>query len=476
MSALPQEFESHSDIPVVLVVDDDAKVRSALRRDVMLMGEYRVLEAANGSEALEQLGHDRVAVALVDMRMPGMSGLDVVRWGREQTPHTDFVVVTGDGDMGTATACLDAGASDFLEKPIHVARLRSVLQRSVELADLRRAQRDPGADDVDDFLFGTSPQMVKVREDIRRYGPSDAPVLIQGESGSGKDLVARALHAVSGRTGRYVPVNCVAIAESLFEGELFGWEKGAHNMAVTRREGKLGSAAEGTLLLDEIGDMPLDFQAKLLRAVESGAYDPVGGDTPRPMTARIVAATHWNLKMLVDEGRFRKDLRWRLEVITIHLPPLRERAGDIGPLTRRFVHEFNGREKRDVQKIAPETLALLEGYAWPGNVRELRNVLQRAVLEADGDTLTPDLVRKAVGQPLEVASKQVAALQPLDEGLFELPYNDAKKEAERRFVQAYLREHLRRADFVVARAAESAGMAAPNFHRLMKRHHVSGDS
>ncbi len=468
----PEDVTVDRRVPKVLIVDDDDLFRRAIRRQIQQLG-YDVVEASDGEDGLRCLDEGDIDVALVDIHLPDVSGVDVLRGAPERAPHTDYVVVTSSGDMENASHCLNAGASDYLEKPVDTRRLHMVLKRSAEAAAYRRERNFLWGDELDRLLFGHSPQMVQIRHDIRKYGPSRVPVIVEGESGTGKDLVARALHRVSGREGRFVALNCTAISESMFEGELFGWKEGSFTGARGSRDGVLHAARHGTLLLDEIGDMPLPYQVKLLRAVDNREFRPVGADQSRELTARIVGATNRDLQAEVKAGRFRHDLRFRLNVLNIKLPPLRERPGDIKLLTLKFLHKFNLEEQRSIRRVDQAALALLEGYPWPGNVRELHNVLVGAVLQAESDVLTADLLPDYLSTTLHPVPS-AGGPTAYDEGLFHLPYVEAKDAATHHFVRAYLRHHLRNHD-TVAEAARQAGIEPPNFHRLMKRHGVRAD-
>lgn len=472
MNVVQSEVNTISTKPSVLIVDDEDSFRRALTRTIKGMG-WVVIEATGVSDGLNQLASHDVDVALVDLDLPGGSGHDVLR-GAPGESVTDFVMLTGRGNPHHATAWLDAGASDYITKPVDKGRLKKVLDQALHRKQLRRSDPQKNEDAIEDFLDGHSDAMRKLRAQIRLYGRSNAPVMIYGESGTGKDRVARALHQVSGRSGPFRAINCGSLAETMIEGELFGWRKGSFTGAVSDYAGKLAMAAGGTLLLDEIGDMPLSFQVKILRAVEDGEYLPVGSNEPVQLTARLLGATHRDLEEGARDGSFRHDLRYRLNVAPLRIPPLRARVEDIGPLAWRFVNELNVDERRRVERISDGALKAMEAYQWPGNVRELRNALNRAILHAQGDTLTAEML------PLDV---QAATTTPqrvrIDDAdlfparFFDLPYNEARDASRRWFVASYLEKHLNDNDGVVARAARAAGMAAPNFHRLMRSHGIT---
>jgi two-component system, NtrC family, response regulator AtoC len=434
----------------VLVIDDDPLVRRSIRRVLTTLG-YEVSEAEDGESGLDMLSALQPDVALVDVRMPGIGGIEVLSRAKVTAPGTDCIVVTGHGDVEIASQSLLAGASDYFEKPIHDwQRFQQVLRRAVEIARLRR-ENQRLRDDDEELLFGPSEEMQALRERVRQVAASTATALVLGESGSGKDLVAKVIHRRSGRTGPYVPANCggISVLDGLFR-----------------------EADDGTLFLDEIGDLPIDLQGHLLRAIEQRTYRLTGGEE-RPLTARIVAATHKDLRTEAAEGRFRTDLLFRIDVLRVEVPPLRLRVGDIVPLVYRFIDEFNHTETRAVRRVSPEALRLLEQWTWPGNVRELRNVLHNAVVMCHGEEVGTDDLR-GIGQGSTLRRTPSPAGGPREAAgpfgaLLELKYAEAKERAVEWFTDAYLQYHLASTDGNITQAAERAGMARPNFSRLMRR-------
>jgi len=449
----------------VLIIDDDKGVRSSVSRILRQYG-YDVLTAEDGRAGLDIIESDHIDVALVDMAMPRMRGIEVLRHARRSAPKTVCIVVTGDGDVDLAYRCLELGAFDYLEKPYgNFTQFAAKLKRATEVARLRR-DADPMRlnDPAERLLVGNSEGMVRVRRQIRQVAESDVTVQIFGESGTGKELVARALHQMSGRSGRFLRQNCGVLRESLAESHLFGHRRGAFSGAVRDQPGIFESAASGTILLDEIGDLDLDLQVKLLRVIEYGEYSPIGEtETVFENTARIVTATHRDLEQRVAEGSFREDLYYRLNIFTIELPPLRERREDIRPLTLRFVHEFNELENKQIRYVAPEAMELLEHADWPGNVRQLRHEIRRAVLCSSGELLTRDLLLDGARPSRPPVTESMTP----DEYL-ELPWAQAKERVVEAFAHLYLRHHLQQGGSITA-AAETAGMARPNFSRLLKR-------
>jgi len=374
---------------MVLVVDDDAAVRRAVGGLLRDEG-YRVEEAETAAKAHAALTGERAAFSAVvlDIRMPGETGLQLLARLPRPLP-APVIVLSGEASAGEAVEALRLGATDFVEKPPTAERLLTALRNALQLSELH-AERErlvaalarPGS------LVGESAAMRLLRETIAKVGPSDALVLIQGETGAGKERAARALHEASGRRGRLVAVNCAAIPSNLLESELFGHERGAFSGATARHLGRFEQAQGGTLLLDEIGDMPLELQSKLLRALQERTIERLGGHESIRIDVRVLAATNRDLEALMREGKFREDLYYRLNVVTLNLPPLRERRRDIPLLVEHFLAKYAG-DLGD-RGVAPDALDRLVGHDWPGNVRELENVVQRAMVMATSDVIMPE--------------------------------------------------------------------------------------
>jgi DNA-binding NtrC family response regulator len=368
----------------VLVVENETNMRrvlgTLLRRDGL-----RVLEAGDGQEALEVLGRERVDAVLTDLKMPRMNGLELLAEAARQHPGLPVVLLTAFGTVGSAVEALKNGAFDYLTKPFDPEELRQVLAKAVRTRALQESEATaPPDDSPESLMVGGSRALAQVREVIERVAPTPATVLITGESGTGKELVARSLHLRSPRhDAPFVKINCAAIPESLFESELFGYEKGAFTGAGARKPGRFELADRGTLFLDEIGEMPLSTQPKLLRALQEGRFFRVGGTRVVSVDVRLVAATNRELFAEVRSGRFREDLFYRLHVVPIHMPALRERREDIPALAELFVRRFARKLHREALAIDPEALAALRLHEWPGNIRELENAIERALLLAD---------------------------------------------------------------------------------------------
>ncbi|MCE9594848.1 MAG: sigma-54 dependent transcriptional regulator [Planctomycetes bacterium] len=385
----------------VLIIDDDQGHAEALSDGLEVDGYVCTIEHS-GEKGIERATEQSFDAILTDLVMRDRSGLDVLREARRLQPDSAVIMITGHGSVENAVDAMRLGAADYLLKPVNIAELRTRLERAIENTRLRRANLELRRQLDKRFGFegilGSSREMQRIFDILRQVSSTNATVLILGESGTGKELVARALHENSNRKdARFVAVNCAALSEGLIESELFGHVKGAFTGAVAQKEGQIVYADGGTLFLDEVGDMPLLTQAKLLRVLESREVVPVGGNTPRKVDIRLVAATHRDLREMSRENKFREDLLFRLQVVTIELPPLRERTGDLPLLLDHFIAELAEHHGRNVRGITPEARTLLSRYSWPGNVRELRNAVENMVLLAHGETLdvvdVPDHLR-----------------------------------------------------------------------------------
>ena len=396
----------------ILVVDDDQGHGEALGDGLEADG-YECVVVGSGTAGIAELEAQSFDAVLTDLVMHDRSGLEVLREAKILAPETPVLLVTGHATVETAVDAMREGAEDYLSKPVKLVELRAKLAKAVEKSRLRKDNETLRTENVElrrqfdksfgfEGLHGRSREMTRVFEILARVAPTDATVLVLGESGTGKELIARAIHTNSKRTkGNFVAVNCAALTEGLIESELFGHIKGAFTGAVSDKEGRIAYANGGTLFLDEIGDMPLVTQAKMLRVLEAREVVQVGGNEPRKVDIRLVAATNRDLRDMVEKGTFREDLFHRLQVVELNLPPLRDRSGDIPLLIDHFVAEFRDTHQREVTGIAPEARALLGRYNWPGNVRELRNALENMVLLASGSVLcvddVPEGIRRVAG-------------------------------------------------------------------------------
>ncbi len=450
--------------PSVLIVDDDKNTRDGLER--ALRRAYDVHLAEGAERALSILGGQTVDVLLSDVRMPGMDGLTLLQRALARHPHLICILLTAYGNVETAVEAMKRGAYDFLMKPVNLDHLDLLLKRALRSRDME-SENENLREQLDDKyglekIIGNSPPMLQLFETIRQAAPSQATVLIQGPSGTGKELVAHAIHRLSTRSrGPLVAVHCAALAPSLLESELFGHEKGAFTGALTRRRGRFEQADGGTLFLDEVSEIDAAVQVKLLRVLEERRFERVGGDEPVEVDIRLIAATNRDLKQLVDEGKFREDLFFRLDVVRLDLPPLYERLGDVPLLCSHFIGEFSKANAKPVDGITPDAVNLLSSYAWPGNVRELRNTIEKMVVLARGDKLTardvPLNIKQAVresGGPMPVRAGRVALVEP----------GGSLAGAEKQLILSALKRNNNNR----TKAAEELGISRRTLHRKLK--------
>ena len=447
----------------VLLVDDEASIRESLRMVLEYEG-YRVEEASSGGEALNRVRHLRPDALLLDIKMPEMDGLEALRSLRERGYEMPVIVITGHGDVSTAVEATRQGAYDFFEKPLQRERVLLSLRNAIESYRLRSdkevLRREP------DELIGSSVAMRRLRETIQKAAPTPATVLITGESGTGKELVARAVHRQSPRRERpLVQVNCAAIPDELIESELFGHEKGSFTGAVRKQMGKFVAADGGTIFLDEIGDMSARTQAKVLRVLQSGEVEPVGSHKVAVVDVRIVAATNRDLEEEIAEGRFREDLFYRLNVVPVRTPALRDHLEDIPELVDYFVRRFAAANNYRLREFSPEALAHLANLPWKGNIRELKNVLERVLILSTGDSVSKDdLVGVLGGARPEVGSALMSAKT----------LREFRETAERLFIV----EQLERNEWNVTRTAKAIETPRSNLYKKMDQYDIqraSGD-
>jgi two-component system nitrogen regulation response regulator GlnG len=388
-------------MPTLLVIDDEAGIRFTIR-EVLQGDELRVLAAENSTEGIALARDESPDVVLLDIRLGQESGLDVFHRLREIDPKVLVIFITGHGTAETAIEAMKLGAFDYLVKPLDLGELQQTVEQALKISHLMHVP--PAVDsasqlaDTSDRLIGSGPAMQSLFKQMGRIAPLDVNVLVLGESGTGKELVARAIYHHSRRSqGPFLAINCAAIPETLLESELFGHEKGAFTGADRQRIGKFEQCHKGTILLDEVGDMPLATQAKMLRLLQDGQFQRVGGNETLTVDVRVIAATNQNLDGMITDSRFRRDLYYRIRGVTLHLPPLRERTEDIAELAHYFLFRLNRQLGTAVQTISSEALDLLARHSWPGNVRELQSVLREALIVSSGPTLLAEFL------PLNIA-------------------------------------------------------------------------
>jgi two-component system nitrogen regulation response regulator GlnG len=469
----------------ILIADDEESLRWVLAKGLRAAG-YDVTAVADGESALRAFEAEPFDLAFLDVRMPGLDGLAVLERLRALRPDASVVVMTAHGTMDTAIKAMQRGAYDYLAKPFDLDEVLLLTERALaagrlnqEVARLRR-----GLQEVREFsaLIGRHPRMQDVYKTIGRIAGTDVTVLLRGESGTGKELVARAIHHYSRRSGRpFVAVSCAAIPGPLLESEMFGHERGAFTDARERRLGKFELAHGGTLYLDEIGDMPVDLQTKLLRALQERTIERLGGHEPIAVDVRVLAATNRDLEALMKEGRFREDLYYRLNVVTLHLPPLRERRRDIPLLVEYFLAKYAG--ELGERGVAPEALDRLVAYDWPGNVRELENVVQRAMVMAGAGVILPEHL--PIG-PVSPAAAAVAMDASLEEVIERRLMECVRGLRERRSANLYdlvvglvekplLRAVLRETGGNQLRAAQILGINRNTLRKKLTEHGIDPD-
>ncbi len=444
--------------PEILIADDELHTRKAMMR--YLRDRFDVTGAEDGVQAIELLKNRDFDLVLTDLRMPGADGMGVLEAALSKANKPECIVFSAFGDIESAVAAVKAGAFDFISKPVDFPKM----DRQIEAALAKRAQaipnrEQPGLSASGQVVIGTSPAMRKVEDLVKTAAPSRINMLLTGESGTGKEVIARAIHDASGRKGLFVPVHCAALPATLLESELFGYERGAFTGAVERHRGRFEMADGGTLFLDEIGEIDPSVQVKLLRVLETRTIERIGGTEEIHCDTRLVSATNRDLGEMVRAGTFREDLFYRLEGVTIQMPPLRERKPDIAPLTQRFLEQAARENERHVTGIAPEAQKLLETYEWPGNIRELRHTIERMVVLAKGEVLmvedVPENIRQGVPAPHRTIGPAENGAGPLPSGTID----DTEKKM--------ILDTLKRCGNNRTRAAEMLGISRRTLHRRL---------
>lgn len=424
-----------SDRPRIMVVDDDERAVEIFH-DKLEHSGYEVLTAQNAEEALAQLKKFEPQIVITDLKMPGMSGLELLARVREHMPGTEVIVVTGHEDMNTAVAAMKAGAFDYIVKPVDLKQVDSLVARCIREQELNRridashaADEEERRDRTVNQVVGRDPHMIEIYKMIGVLAKNRTTVLIRGETGTGKEMVARAIHDNSAHShDPFIAVNCTALTDTLLESELFGHQKGSFTGAATSRKGYFELAGSGTIFLDEIGDTSPDFQTKLLRVLQERRFYPVGGEQHRTTEARVIAATHQNIERLIDEGTFREDLYFRLKVVEIRVPTLRERPEDVPLLAEALLERIRKETNQTVRHISPEAMAILQAHDWPGNVRELENALTRAAILARGAAIGPEHLTLGRDYPGRSGRAQSSPAEPAPAAAPASPANGAVAE------------------------------------------------
>jgi two-component system nitrogen regulation response regulator NtrX len=444
----------------ILVVDDEEGIREVLS-GILEDEDYEVRVAADGIEGLAIMEGEKIDLVLLDVWLPNMGGVDVLKEITATYPGVPVIIISGHGSIDIAVKAVKLGAYDFIEKPLSLERVVTAVQNALEMEKLRRENKALRSSiENRDELLGHSEAIEKIRGIIEQAGNTNSRILITGENGTGKELVARAIHRRSERSDYpFVEVNCAAIPDTLIESELFGHEKGAFTHAVNRRRGKFEMADGGTIFLDEVADMSLSAQAKVLRVIQEMRFERVGGEEGITVDVRVIAATNRNIQAEIAAGTFREDLYFRLNVIPIHVPPLRERMEDLPALVHHFMHELDPTEGERPKRVSEEGMALLQRYEWPGNVRELKNFIERINIMSDQDVIGPDTIREHLGQ-----SSVQAERSELDE-YADMGLSEARDSFERKYIVQKLEEN----GYNISRTAQALGIYPSNLHGKIKK-------
>jgi DNA-binding NtrC family response regulator len=465
----------NKEIDRILVADDDAVIRKGLQRILSAEG-YDVETVSNGRAALDRLEQERFKLLVTDLKMPGMSGLEVLESIRTRQPELPVVLITGYAAIDNAVEAMKNGATDYLAKPFAneeiISKVENAIKARAVLIDDIYLWREMNETHGFDKLIGDSREMKQLYQRIMQVAPTDSTVLINGESGTGKELVARAIHEHSSRRLQpFVAIDCTSLAESLLESELFGHVKGSFTGAMQTKRGLFEVADGGTLLLDEVGNISLTTQAKLLRVLQERVVTPIGGTKPIAINIRLVAATNVKLQEMIKQGTFREDLFFRLNIIPIDLPPLRERKGDLMLLASKFLKRFAEENGKEIRGFSPDVIEQLENYDFPGNVRELENLIERAVVLSHSDFLQ----RQDLEMPGDEHATSLSADNsvPLDANELKERKRLLREEAVVPLERAFLLSALDRNDWNITRAAEEVGMQRPNFQTMLKKQGIS---
>ncbi len=450
----------------ILVVDDEERITRSLAGILSDEG-YRVQVASSGVEALKKVDDDLPDLVLLDIWMPGLDGMEVLQKLKEKYPNLQVIIISGHGNIETAVKATKLGAFDFIEKPLSIDKITVSVKNALNFSRLEQDNiiwRETALRRYE--LTGNSSTIQQLREQIKLVAPTNSTVLITGENGTGKELVARAIHYQSARQNRpLIEVNCAAIPEELIESELFGHEKGAFTGAVGRKPGRFDLANGGTLFLDEIGDMSLKTQAKVLRILEEQRFERVGGSKTISVDVRIIAATNKNLKKEIEKGRFREDLFYRLNVIPIRVPALRERLEDIPLLVEDFLEDLARESGLGRKKITEDAISILQQYHWPGNVRELRNLIERLVILTPGEVINKHQLLRLFDAEIADSNKSLSNIYEIEN----------LKEARAYFEKEFIRRKLEKNRWNISLTAQKIGIERTHLHRKMKAYGLGLD-
>jgi len=456
----------------ILVVDDEEIVLKSCRK-ILEGGGHEVFTALSGQEAFDLLRREPFDIVITDVKMPGVDGMEVLEKVKKEYPDILVIIITGYSTVQSAVQAMKLGAFDYIPKPFTPDEVLVVVEKALEKKSLiyeniylrKELEAKYGFDNI----IGSSPKMQEVYRLIRKVAPTDSTVLIRGDSGTGKELIARAIHFNSPRKQkRFVPVDCGVLAKELLESELFGHVKGSFTGAIVSKPGLFEIADGGSIFLDEIGDTSPNFQSKLLRVIQEREFTPVGGVKPKKVDLRLIVATNKDLEKLVEENKFREDLFYRLNVITIVIPPLKERKDDIPLLAYHFLRKYAKEMKKGIKSISVDVMNVLTAYSWPGNVRQLENVIERAIVMAEGHTVTtehlPFAVRTEMAHPNTPIPKNSEELKEVKKKLRESAVESIEK--------SFILDALTRNDWNITRSSKDVGMQRPNFQALMRKYNI----
>jgi nitrogen regulation protein NR(I) len=457
----------------VLVVDDEANLRKVLAAMLRKEG-YEVAIAENGEVALAEFEKNGADVVITDMVMPKVGGLDLLKAVHASRSDVPVIIITAHGTVDSAVEAIKLGAFDYITKPFEQAELQAVVAKAARTQEANQGHVPPEGK-ARTSIIGESSQVQELFKVIDKVADSPSTVLITGESGTGKELVATALHDGSSRKDKpLIKINCAAIPKDLMESELFGYERGAFTGAVTSKPGRFELADTGTIFLDEIGEVPIEMQVKLLRVLQESEFERVGGIKTTRVDVRLIAATNRDLLAEVEAGRFRKDLYYRLNVVPIHLPPLRERRADVPALVRHFIEKYNKRLNKKIEGIADEALTMLQGYPWPGNIRELENLMERVILFADGPRIEAHDLPEPVRGGVVGGASSTPESPPLEVG--ETPLKEILKVKQAEIEKAFIVQALGKTDGNVTRAARLLGISRKSLQTKMKEFGLRDES
>lgn len=451
----------------VLIVDDEAGIREVLSAILEDEG-YEIHTAEDGLIGLSLLKTEIIDLVLLDVWLPNMGGIDVLKAIKKDWPDLAVVIISGHGNIDLAVKAVKLGAFDFLEKPLSLERVVTVARNALEMEALRRENIQlKNVMVYQDEFIGRSPAVMRIRQLIKQSAATDTRILITGENGTGKELVAREVHRRSLRNrGPFIEVNCAAIPDTLIESELFGHEKGAFTSAVGRRKGKFELAHRGTVFLDEVADMSLNAQAKVLRAIQEMRFERVGGEESVSVDVRIIAATNKDIAEEIKRGRFREDLYFRLNVVPIHVPALRDREQDIEVLVDYFMRKHDGAAEEAPRKISAGGMAVLRNYSWPGNIRELKNFVERINIMSDEQDISAETVTHYLGEKKSGAQKD-----GLLEEFREMGLNEAKDTFEKRYIEQKLKAN----GYNITKTAQALGIYPSNLHGKIRKYGIQID-